>query len=104
MRELKSANYNERSFGERVATNAPLQGSAADIIKLAMIKIDDWLLESGLQTRMVLQVHDELIFEVPPLEEAVVTAKVKELMENAVSLSVPLEVKLSFGKNWGETK
>lgn len=104
MHELKSANFNERSFGERVATNAPLQGSAADIIKIAMINIDNWLLESGLQTRMVLQVHDELIFEVPPLEEAVVTPKVKELMESAVSLSVPLKVKISFGRNWGETK
>jgi len=104
MRELKSANYNERSFGERVATNAPLQGSAADIIKIAMINIDKWLIESGLQTRMILQVHDELIFEVPPLEEAVVTPKIKELMENAYPLSVPLEVKISFGKNWGEAK
>ncbi|MDP1808489.1 MAG: DNA polymerase I [Actinomycetota bacterium] len=104
MRELKSANFNERSFGERVAVNAPLQGSAADIIKIAMINIDRWLIEAGLQTRMVLQVHDELIFEVPPLEEAVVTPKIKELMENAYPLSVPLEVKISFGKNWGEAK
>lgn len=104
MRELKSANFNERSFGERVATNAPLQGSAADIIKMAMINIDKWLLDAGLQTRMVLQVHDELIFEVPPLEEAVVTSKIKEMMENAYPISVPLEVKISFGKNWGEAK
>ena len=71
---------------------------------MAMINIDNWLIESGLQTRMVLQVHDELIFEVPPLEEAVVTPKIKEMMENAYPLSVPLEVNISFGKNWGEAK
>ncbi len=102
MRELKSASYNERSFGERVATNAPLQGSAADIIKVAMINIDAYLMEAGMQTRMVLQVHDELVFEVPPLEEAVAAPKIKELMETAYPLSVPVEVKMSFGKNWGE--
>jgi DNA polymerase I len=102
--ELQSANFNERSFGERVATNAPLQGSAADIIKLAMINIDNYLSESGLQTRMVLQVHDELIFEVPPLEESAAQKEIKRLMENAYTLSVPLEVNLAFGRNWGETK
>jgi DNA polymerase I len=102
--ELKSANFNERSFGERVATNAPLQGSAADIIKLAMINIDNYLSDSGLQTRMVLQVHDELIFEVPLLEESAAAKEIKRLMENAYALSVPLEVNLAFGGNWGETK
>ncbi len=104
MPELRSANHNQRSFGERAAVNAPLQGSAADIIKLAMIDIDSWLTESGLQTRMVLQVHDELIFEVPPLEEAIVKSEVGPRMENAYELSVPLEVNLAFGRNWGEAK
>ncbi len=104
IRELKSANFNQRSFGERVATNAPLQGSAADIIKLAMINIDAFLAESGLQTRMVLQVHDELVFEVPPMEESIVTPKIVEFMEDAYKLSVPLEVKVCFGRNWDEAK
>ena len=102
--ELKSAQFSQRSFGERVATNAPLQGGAADIIKVAMINIDSYLVSAGLQTRMVLQVHDELVFEVPPLEESVVTPKIESLMENAFSLSVPLEVNISFGKNWDEAK
>ena len=102
--ELKSAQFNQRSFGERVATNAPLQGGAADIIKVAMINIDSYLDSAGLQTRMVLQVHDELVFEVPPLEEGVVTPKIESLMENAFSLSVPLEVNMSFGRNWDEAK
>ncbi len=102
--ELKSANYNQRSFAERAAINAPLQGTAADIIKIAMIDIDRWLRASGLQTRMVLQVHDELIFEVPPLEEAVVVEEVEMRMRGAYELSVPLEVNLAFGSNWGEAK
>jgi len=104
MPELKSAGYNERSFGERVAVNAPLQGGAADIIKLAMIDIDDYLVSSGLQTRMVLQVHDELVFEVPPLEEHVAPPRIEELMTNAYPLSVPLKVNLVLGRNWGEAK
>lgn len=102
--ELRSPNHNLRSFAERAAVNAPLQGSAADIIKIAMIDIDRWLQKSGLQTRMVLQVHDELIFEVPPLEEGIVESEVRTRMENAYQLSVPLEVNLAFGRNWGEAK
>ena len=102
--ELKSANYNQRSFAERAAINAPLQGTAADIIKLAMIDIDRWLQASGLQTRMVLQVHDELIFEVPPLEETVVAPEIETRMRDVFELSVPLEVNLAFGRNWGEAK
>jgi len=104
MPELKNSNYQVRSFGERVATNFPLQGSAADIIKLAMIKIDDRLISEGWQTRMVLQVHDELIFEVPPLEENAAFRMVKEEMEKVFELDVPLSVDLSFGNNWGEAK
>ena len=102
--ELNSPNYNQRSFAERAAINAPLQGTAADIIKLAMIDIDGWLQASGLQTRMVLQVHDELIFEVPPLEEAVVAPEIERRMRDVFELSVPLEVNLAFGRNWGEAK
>ncbi len=104
MPELKNANYQVRSFGERVATNFPLQGSAADIIKLAMIKIDDRLISEGWQTRMVLQVHDELIFEVPPLEESAAYGMVKDEMEKVYELAVPLKVDLSFGNNWEEAK
>ena len=92
--ELKSANYNQRSFAERAAINAPLQGTAADIIKLAMIDIDGWLQASGLQTRMVLQVH----------EETVVALEIETRMRDVFKLSVPLEVNLAFGRNWGEAK
>lgn len=102
--ELKSTNYQVRSFGERVAVNAPLQGSAADIIKLAMVNIDRRLINEGWQTRMVLQVHDELIFEVPPLEEAAAFSMVGQEMENAYRLNVPLKVELAYGRNWGEAK
>ena len=104
MPELKNSNYQVRSFGERVATNFPLQGSAADIIKLAMIKIDARLISEGWQTRMVLQVHDELIFEVPPLEESAAYEMVRDEMEKVYDLAVPLKVDLSFGVNWGEAK
>ncbi len=101
--ELKSTNYQIRSFGERVAVNAPLQGSAADIIKLAMINIDRRLQKEGLQTRMVMQVHDELVFEVPPLEERAAYSLIEEEMEGAFDLRVKLKVELAYGPNWGET-
>jgi DNA polymerase-1 len=100
--ELKSKNFSIRQFGERAATNAPVQGSAADIIKLAMIDIHRELRSRG--TRMLLQVHDELVFEVPRAEVEEARALVKERMEGAFKLDVPLEVATGIGENWYETK
>lgn len=102
--ELKSTNYQIRSFGERVAANAPLQGGAADIIKIAMLNVDRRLQKEGLQTRMVMQVHDELVFELPPLEEKVASSLIEKEMEGAFNLRVGLKVELAYGPNWGETK
>ena len=98
--ELKSSNFNTRSFGERVALNAPIQGTAADIIKLAMLRVRDRLLRDGLRSRLVLQVHDELIVECPEEEAEAVCALVKEEMEAAVSLPVPLLADTGSGKTW----
>ncbi len=102
--EVRSKNYNVRQFGERAATNAPVQGSAADVIKLAMIAIAR---ESALEragVRMLLQVHDELVFEVPRAEVESTRALVRSLMETAFPLDVPLEVGLGVGENWLECK
>ncbi len=100
--ELKSSNFMQRSFGERVAMNAPIQGTAADIIKLAMIRVDRRLKEEGLRSRLLLQVHDELLVEAH-LEE---TQRVKEIlaeeMHGAAKLSVPLEIDMKQGENWYE--
>lgn len=100
MPELFSSNYNERSFGQRAAVNAVLQGSAADIIKIAMINIDHFLQEKGLLSKLILQVHDELVLEVTPLEQDYVGGQVKELMENVYNLKVPLKVELTLRSNW----
>ena len=98
--DIESRNPNQRGFAERTAINTPLQGTAADLIKLAMIAIDKKLTEEMLRTRMVLQVHDELLFEVPEDETERVTFLVKELMEGVVKLKVPLVADLAFGENW----
>ena len=98
--EIFSSNRNLRLFGERAAMNTPIQGSAADIIKLAMIKIDKSLTEQGLKTKMILQVHDELIFEVPEEELSVAAKLVKKGMEEALALDVPLKVEIKTGYNW----
>ena len=98
--DIESRNPNQRGFAERTAINTPLQGTAADLIKLAMIAIDRKLTEQGLQTRMVLQVHDELLFEVPTDETAVIETLVRTEMEGVVALSVPLVADLGFGANW----
>lgn len=98
--DILSPNRNIRSFGERTAMNTPIQGSAADIIKLAMVRVADCLKKEGLKTRMLLQVHDELIFEVPPDELPQVTGIVRECMENTVKLAVPLKVDMKKGFNW----
>ncbi|OLC08751.1 MAG: DNA polymerase I [Gemmatimonadetes bacterium 13_1_40CM_70_11] len=102
--ELQDKNFNVRAFGERTATNSPLQGSAADLIKVAMIRIAAALRAEGLRTRMVLQVHDELVFEVPETEQGTAKELVKRHMEEAATLRVPLVVSLGVGKNWVEAK
>jgi DNA polymerase-1 len=98
--DLDSRNPNQRGFAERTAVNTPLQGTAADLIKLAMITLDRKLTERGLKTRMVLQVHDELLFEVPLDETAEIEKLVREEMEGAAKLDVPLVADLAFGANW----
>jgi DNA polymerase-1 len=98
--DIESRNPNQRGFAERTAVNTPLQGTAADLIKLAMIAIDRELTQRKLKTRMVLQVHDELLFEVPAEETAEITALVKAEMEGVVKLNVPLVADLAFGENW----
>ncbi len=102
--ELRDRNFNVRAFGERTAANSPIQGSAADLIKIAMIRIDSGLSAHDLRTKMLLQVHDELVFEAPPDEIDVVTSLVKHEMEQAAVLSVPLVVDIGIGDNWMETK
>ena len=102
--ELRERNFNIRAFGERTAANSPIQGSAADLIKIAMIRIGDALREEGFSAKMLLQVHDELVFEVPPEELESVKAVVKNRMENAATLAVPLVVDMGTGINWLETK
>ena len=102
--ELKSSNFNLRSFGERVALNMPIQGTAADIMKLAMIAVWKRLKAEGLQARLVLQVHDELIVECPEAEAERVAALLEEEMERVVTLSVPLTAEAHWGRNWLEAK
>jgi DNA polymerase-1 len=102
--ELNSKNPNIRGFGERVASNSPIQGTAADLIKLAMINIHRALHEQRSGARMILQVHDELLFEVPPAELDEVSALVRSEMIGALELNVPIEVDLGVGANWYETK
>jgi DNA polymerase I len=100
--EMFSANRNYRMFGERAAVNMPIQGTAADIMKLAMIEMDRRLNEMKVATEMVLQVHDELVFEVPPEELDVVAPVVRYVMENAFALDVELKVDVKVGRNWCE--
>lgn len=102
--ELRERNFNIRAFGERTAANSPIQGSAADLIKIAMIRIDDAIRSRELQSKMLLQVHDELVFEVIPDELDSLRELVKHEMEHAAELTVPLVVDLGVGKNWLETK
>ncbi|HEM3489467.1 TPA: DNA polymerase I [Streptococcus suis] len=102
--DINSRNFNVRNFAERTAINSPIQGSAADILKVAMINLDKALTEAGLATRMLLQVHDEIILEVPVAELETVKAMVKETMESAISLSVPLIADENEGPTWYEAK
>ncbi|EOL43378.1 DNA polymerase I [Enterococcus caccae] len=102
--DINSRNFNLRSFAERTAINTPIQGSAADILKIAMINMDQRLKEEKMQATMLLQVHDELVFEAPEAELDKLNELVKEVMENAVSLHVPLLTDSSWGKTWYEAK
>jgi DNA polymerase-1 len=100
--ELRSTNRNVKQLGERLATNTPVQGSAADIIKVSMIQIRKRLLKEKLKSRMLLQVHDELLFEVPEKEIKSMEKLVREEMEHAVELMVPVKVDIGIGRNWAE--
>lgn len=102
--EIHDKNYMVREFGKRAAMNAPIQGTAADLIKLAMLRIDKKMTELNLKSKMILQVHDELIFDVVPEEEKIMLDLVVSEMENAMALDVPLKVQSQFGKTWYEAK
>lgn len=102
--ELDNSNYMIRSMGERIALNTPIQGTCADIIKKAMVKIDEAFTENNIKSKMVLQIHDELLFDVVEEEKEKVHSIVTDIMENIYKISVPLKVSGDFGKNWYETK
>ena len=102
--ELTASNHITRAFGERVARNAPIQGTAADIIKIAMVRVRDRLKNEGLSSRLILQVHDELIVEAPENESKRAAEILREEMENAVALSVPLIADANIGKTWYDAK
>ena len=102
--ELASSNFMQRSFGERVAMNAPIQGTAADIMKIAMIGVHKQLKERNMKSRLVLQVHDELLIEAHESEIEMVRTILKEQMENAAVLAIPLDVDMHTGDNWYEAK
>ncbi|MDD3230085.1 MAG: DNA polymerase, partial [Oscillospiraceae bacterium] len=102
--ELTSSNFNVRSGAERIALNTPVQGTAADIIKLAMVRVARALAQETKQARLVLQIHDELIVECPEAEAETVKALLRREMEQVMTLSVPLEAEAKIGKSWYETK
>jgi DNA polymerase-1 len=102
--EINASNFNLRSFAERTAMNTPIQGTAADIIKLAMVHMDKALHDRQLKSRMLLQVHDELVFEVPEDELEIMKELVPDVMSQALKLSVPLKSEVSYGENWYEAK
>jgi DNA polymerase-1 len=104
MPELQDPRREIRAAGERAAVNAPVQGSAADIIKIAMVRLHQQLCERQLASRMILQVHDELVFEVPEAELAAVAHLVRTTMESAMELAVPLKVEVKVGANWAEMR
>jgi DNA polymerase I len=100
--DIKNTNRNVRQFAERIAINAPIQGTAADLIKVAMIRIHRRLIQEKRKTRLILQIHDELVFEVPDAEMEAVRGIVKEEMEGVMKLVIPLKVEIGVGKNWAE--
>ena len=99
--EINSSNRAARQFTERTAINTPIQGTAADLIKMAMIKIYRRIKKAGLNTKMIMQVHDELVLEAPDREVATAEAMVREEMEGVMAMVVPLKVSVAKGKNWG---
>jgi DNA polymerase-1 len=102
--DIQSRNPNLRGFAERTAVNTPLQGTAADMIKIAMIRIDRKLREQKLQAKMTLQVHDELLFDVPEDEVDAVRTLVRHEMENVIELKVPIVADVGVGQNWRDLK
>jgi DNA polymerase-1 len=102
--EINADNFQTREFGKRAAMNASIQGTGADIIKIAMIKINKFLKENHYQTKMVLQIHDELIFKIPQNEKSFIVDQLKNIMENCVSLKVKMKVEGSLGKTWYDCK
>ena len=102
--EIQAADRNTQEFGKRVAINAPMQGTAAELIKLAMLGIHDYLMKNGKRAKLLLQVHDELVFEAPKSEQEEVIAEITHLMENACQIDVPVKVDIHAGANWLEAK
>ncbi|MGE4341805.1 MAG: DNA polymerase, partial [Bacilli bacterium] len=102
--EINHEKYQVREFAKRAATNAPIQGTAADLIKLAMIKVDEYLTSNHLKSRLVLQIHDELVFKVHKDEKDMVIGHVKSLMENALPLDVKMQVEYQAGRTWFDAK
>jgi DNA polymerase-1 len=102
--ELASSNFNIRSFGERCAMNSPIQGTAADIIKIAMIRVHDELKQRGMRTRLILQVHDELILEAPVEEAETAAELLRSCMEGVMRLEVPLKTDITTGGDWRACK
>ena len=102
--EIQAADRNTQEFGKRVAINAPMQGTAAELIKLAMLEIHDYLTKNGKRTKLLLQVHDELVFETPKSEQEEVLIEIKRMMENACQIDVPIKVDIHAGANWLEAK
>lgn len=101
--EIRSSNHARRQYAERTAINAPMQGTAADVIKMAMLAVDDWLREDAPDIRMIMQVHDELVFEIPEDRVQVAIDRIRDLMSGVAKLSVPLTVEAGTGSNWAET-
>ena len=102
--ELKSSNFMQRSFGERIAMNSPIQGTAADIIKIAMIKVFETLHRQGMKSQMILQIHDELLIETDPSEKEQVEKLLHDCMKEAADLRVALETEVHTGSSWYEAK
>ncbi len=100
--DINNKNPMIRAAAERLATNTPLQGTAADLIKIAMIQVHNYLINSQIKAKMILQIHDELVFEVHESDIDVLSKEVKQIMESIFELKVPLVVDISVGKNWGE--
>ena len=104
MPELSSSNFMQRQFGERIAMNSPIQGTAADIIKIAMVRVHDRLKAEGLESKLILQVHDELLIEAKESELDQVKKIMEEEMVHAANLSVELDIDMHEGKNWYDAK